>query len=73
MDELTDHAHELLAVIRAADDWIGRKEIADKLGKNRVNVWEAVLLERLERAGLIEAKKRDFPGIVGYEWIYKAK
>lgn len=71
---LTAHGEKLLAAIRnAGDAGCNRSDIAEALGKKRLTQWEISLIEVLLRQGLIEAEKRTVPGVVGYEYVYRAK
>ncbi len=68
----TPKAQDILDVLRAADGWIGRSELAKRLHKNALNKWDVVLLSKLEVAGLIEMRQIPHHGPIGYEWQYRA-
>lgn len=71
-NELTEQQAALLEIIRAGDGWLSRKDIAVQQGKSRLNKWDTQLLDRLIDMGLIEVSKRDFPGLIGFEFVYRA-
>lgn len=72
-EELTEHGQKLLGIIQAAGGWVTRSFIADKLGRNKLNVWDTALLDRLAAAGLIDREKRSVPGGIGFEYVYRMK
>lgn len=72
--ELTEHGQKLLSIIRAArGEWVTRSFIAEALERNKLYVWDTKLLDDMAAGGLIEVKKRDIHGPIGYEYQYRAK
>lgn len=51
--ELTPKALELIEVLRGADKWLDRSEIANILGKNRLNPHEIKVLDGLADTGQV--------------------
>lgn len=68
----TPKAQVILDILREADDWIGRSELATRLNKNALNKWDIILLSKLGDAGLIELRQIHHHGPIGYEWQYRA-
>ena len=69
--EQTPQAQKIIAVLYDVADWTTRDEIATKLHKNRLTPHDISLLERLAANGFVEIKKRDRPGRIGFEFIYR--
>lgn len=69
---ITRHAQRILHLIRATEGWITRRELADHLGKNRLNPWEQALLQKLCDEGLIEIERRLREDEITLEYIYRA-
>lgn len=69
--EQTPQAQKIIAVLYDVADWSTRDEIANKLHKNRLTPHDISLLERLAANDFIEIKKRDRPGRIGFEFIYR--
>jgi predicted transcriptional regulator len=69
--EQTPQAQKIIAILYDTADWMTRDEIAGRLHKNRLTPHDISLLERLAANNLIEIKKRDRPGRIGYEFIYR--
>lgn len=69
--EQTPQAQKIIAVLYDVADWTTRDEIATKLRKNRLTPHDISLLERLAANGFVEIKKRDRPGRIGFEFIYR--
>lgn len=56
---VTPQGFDLLAIIRQAGaGGISRKELAAKLNKKRLNVWDVALLEKLVSEGLADVQMR---------------
>lgn len=71
--EQTPQARKIIAVLYDTADWTTRDEIAEKLQRARLNPHDISLLERLSANDFIEIKKRDYPGRIGFEYIYRLK
>ena len=71
--EQTPQAQKILAILYDIADWTTRSEIAERLKKNRLTPHDISLLDRLTAEGLVEIKKRDYPGRIGFEFIYRMK
>lgn len=71
--ELTPHMKKILDALRSAGDWMNRSELAKALGKNRLTPYDVQILDELATAGTVEAVRRDKPGFIPYEWVYRAK
>jgi hypothetical protein len=69
---LTPAAQDLLEGLRAAQTWVTRSELARMLDKHILNKWDFVLLERLVEEGLIEVRRQERPGGIGFEFQYRA-
>jgi hypothetical protein len=69
----TASGRRLVAVLYDEADWLTRDQIALRLGKNRLNPHDITLLERLGAGGLVDIRKRDHPGRIGFEFIYRLK
>lgn len=69
---LTPQAQHLLDVLRAAEGWVNRTELARLAQKTALNKWDFVLLEKLTEAELIERRQVPRHGPIGYEWQYRA-
>ncbi len=70
---LTPQARHIYELLSEAGKWVGRAELATKLGKSTLNKWDIALLARLTALGLIESRKIPYHGPIGYEWQYRAK
>ncbi len=71
--EQTPQARKIIAVLYDTADWTTRDEIAGKLQKTRLNPHDISLLDRLSANSFIEIKKRDHPGRIGFEYIYRLR
>jgi len=71
--EQTPLAQKIIAFLYDAADWVTRDEIAQGLRKHRLNPHDISLLERLAAQQLVEIKKRDYPGRIGFEYIYRLR
>lgn len=69
--EQTPQAQKIIAILYDIADWTTRDEIAGKMQKKRLTPHDISLLERLAANGFIEIKKRDRPGRIGFEFIYR--
>lgn len=69
---MTPQAEDILEIIKAKGSWIRRSEIASELGKSRLNTWDISILDMLIERELIDAKKREIHGGIGFAWAYKA-
>lgn len=67
---ITPEAENLLSVL-SHKEWLSRSEIAERLGKKRLNVWTINLLHMLEEKQLIVAFKKPGFSRDGYIWQYK--
>lgn len=67
----TVQGQKLIALLYDEADWATRNQLAERLGKNRLNPHDIVLLERLGAAGIVDVRKRDHPGRIGFEFIYR--
>lgn len=67
--ELSAKAREILDVLQGVDSWLDRNEIADKLGKNRLNPHEVKVLDGLVDTGQVE---RDAEQVgISEKYIYR--
>ncbi|MBK9745833.1 MAG: hypothetical protein IPO91_03550 [Chloroflexi bacterium] len=71
--EQTPQARKIIAVLYDTANWTTRDEIAAKLKKTRLNPHDIGLLDRLSANDFVEIKKRDYPGRIGFEFIYRLK
>jgi predicted transcriptional regulator len=71
--EQTPQARKIIAVLYDRADWSTRDDIAKALKKSRLTPHDIGLLDRLSANGFVEVKKRDYPGRIGFEYIYKLK
>lgn len=55
------------------DGWHTRAEIARTVRKPRITGYDAALLDVLVSEGKIEAERRQMPGPIGYQWVYRIK
>ncbi len=69
---LTPQAQHLLDVLRAAEGWVNRTELAKLAQKTALNKWDFALLGKLTEAELIEQRQVARHGPIGYEWQYRA-
>lgn len=69
--EQTPQARRIIAALYDRADWTTRDELAKRLGKRRLNPHDIGLLDRLAACGLLEIKKRERPGRIGFEFIYR--
>jgi hypothetical protein len=69
---MTPKGEEILNLIREKGDWITRAELAELLGKKRLNVWQVALLDMMVEQKVLVMKKRRIPGGIGFSWQYKA-
>ena len=69
--KLTPKAKQLLEALRKADDWTNRTALATAIEKKSLNKWDVILLDKMDTAGLIEIRKIDHHGPIGYEWQYR--
>lgn len=69
--KLTPKAELLLEALREAGDWINRTALAASIDKKSLNKWDVILLDKMDTAGLIEIRKIDHHGPIGYEWQYR--
>lgn len=69
----TVQARRLVGILYNEADWMTRDQIALALGKNRLTPHDITLLERLGAADVVDVRKRDHSGRIGYEFIYRLK
>lgn len=69
--KLTPKAKQLLGALCAANEWINRATLAASIEKKSLNKWDVILLDKMDTAGLIEIRKIDHHGPIGYEWQYR--
>jgi hypothetical protein len=79
---MTPKGNQILEILRSHGDWMTRAEIFTKLaektgkqvgeGRKVLNKWDTALLELLISQGLVEVEKREFPGMIGFKWVYRA-
>lgn len=69
--KLTPKAEQLLEALHEANDWINRTALATSINKKSLNKWDVILLAKMDTAGLIETRKIDHHGPIGYEWQYR--
>ena|SRR5690606_21093069 len=70
--KLTPKAEQLLEALREANNWVNRTTLAASISKKSLNKWDVILLEKMDLAGLIEVRKIDHHGPIGYEWQYRS-
>lgn len=71
--EQTPQARKIVAVLYDLADWATRESIAKALKKNRLTPHDIGLLERMCANGLVQVRKRDHPGRIGFEYIYRLR
>lgn len=71
--ELTPHMKKILDALRSAGDWMNRAQLAEALGKKRLTPYDVQILDGLATAGTVEAQRREKPGFIPYEWVYRSK
>lgn len=69
---LTPQAERLVNALRSTENWINRAELARLSGKSALNKWDMVLLGKLAATKLIETRRVQRHGPIGYEWQYRA-
>jgi hypothetical protein len=69
--ELPKQAQRILEVFEKPGIWLKRRDIADKLGKARLNPSETAILDMLAYMQIIEVETRDIPGPIGFEYVYR--
>jgi DNA-binding response OmpR family regulator len=71
--ELTPKSKRALKVLqRHAGQWLSRSQIAEWLGKKRLNPNDIKNLDYMVAVGVIEVRKGDVSGvIVPYQWEYR--
>lgn len=72
-ERLTERGRELLAALKAANDFMNRADLARATGKNRLSPHDLELLERMEKDGFIEIRRRDSRAPAGVAFDYRAK
>ena len=72
-ERLTERGRELLTALKAANGWTSRADLARATGKNRLSPHDFMLLERMEKDGLIEIRQRDSRAPAGVAFDYRAK
>lgn len=73
MATLTPVQEEMLTAIRSAGDWIDRGDLAQQLGKKRLNKWHDKLLADLLEMGVIEQRTVPHTSPIGFKYEYRAK
>lgn len=71
-DTITPKAEKIHAALERDGGWCRRSKIAELIGQNQLNPHDLKLLERLENAGKLEVKKRELPGWIDHEYMYRA-
>jgi hypothetical protein len=70
--QITNRAAELLATLQAnTEGWHSRAELAELMGKKRLNPHELDLLDQMGRDGLIRVSKQDRG--INRAIVYRAK
>jgi predicted transcriptional regulator len=69
---LTELESVLLDKLKQAGDWQTRQDIANSIGRVRLNPYDVHVLKSLEKRGLIEVRKASI-GTVRKQYEYKAK
>jgi len=71
--ELTEQAKQVLAAVRdGRGEWLNRKQIAQNLGRVRINPSDVAILDMLAAAGLIESRKAKTPAPSGIRMEHRA-
>lgn len=74
MSDQSDPASTIIGILKASGgEWLKRGDIAEKLGKKRLDPGSAAILDTLAGVGVIERRKVDSNAPVGYRWEYRAK
>ncbi len=71
---LSEQANKFLIILRqysGNDHWLSRSDIADLIGKKRLNPYEVAAIDLLAENGLIERTREQMPGPIGYQWKYR--
>lgn len=73
--QLTDDAKKLFDVLQNSTpgEWLSRKEIAETLGYPRLNLDKVALLDMLVVNDLVETKREEMPGAIGFSMLYRLK
>ena len=69
--ELPQQAQRILEVFEKPDTWLKRRDIANRLGKTRLNPSETAILDMLAYMEMIEVETREVHGPIGFEYIYR--
>lgn len=70
---LTAQGEHILEFLRQRGDWTTRAQIAEYMGKNRLNKWDVGLLELMIDRGLIDFNRRPRPDGTTLEFVYRVK
>lgn len=73
-DTLAQLGEKLLNALRESpDEFVGRAEIARRIGKRQLNARDVAALDFLVELGRVEKMRVDDPRPVGYRMEYRAK
>ena len=72
-DQLTQHARDLLNILRLRGDWVSRGELARATNRNRLTPYDVGLLQRMIDLELIEVRQRKIISPIGIAYDYKVK
>lgn len=70
--QITAQGEQLLNILLAEQDWLGRRELAQRMNKTSLNKWDIGLLQKLEDEGKLESRKIPHHSPIGFEWEYRA-
>lgn len=69
--ELPKQAQRILEAFENPGTWLKRRDIANRLGKTRLNPSETAILDMLAFMEIIEVETREIHGPIGFEYIYR--
>lgn len=69
--DLPEQAQRILQTFEKPGIWLKRRDIAQQLGKNRLNPSDTAILDMLAYMDLIEVETREIPGPIGFEYVYR--
>jgi protein involved in polysaccharide export with SLBB domain len=68
---ISAQAEKILSAIKAAGGWVSRQQLAESLGKKKLNPYDIATLDLLVREGRIQEEKLERPGIISYTFRYR--
>lgn len=70
---ITPQGQQIIDFLRGRGDWTTRAQIADMLGKDKLNRWHVGLLDLMIQQGMIEFDRRPRPDGTTLEFVYRLK